>query len=1383
MIGKMHSLHRGTGHRFFRPPPQTSKPNLECLEDRTLPSAFWGSFAENAQHTALAPVPTQSLNRILWQTPVDLNPQYSGGDLLIHYGSPLVTLANTVIVPVKTGATAGFMVTGHNGATGALLWTEPSDYSLPPHDWVPSYSPVLTLGGRLYFAGAGGTVYYIDNVDSTTPTPPVQLAYYGLANYQANASAYNSTVSIDTPLTADSAGDIFFGVRVSGSNPANLASGIVRIDATGHGTWVSASLAAGDSSSSVVPHNSAPALSNDQTTLYIAVSSASTNSYLLGLDSTSLATKYKTVLWDPRYVGSQPASLLDDGTSSPMVGPDGDVYYGVFGNPNNGSRGWLTHFNATLTQAKTVGAFGWDSTPALVPAAMVPGYTGTSSYLVFEKYNNYASQDGGDGVNRIAILDPNATMVEPHASSNGLRVMNVVMSIAGPTPDASSRGSGYPNAVREWCINTGLVDPATRSILVPSEDGNLYRWNLSTGTLSQEVTVDPSGIGEAYVPTLEGPNGTVYTIENAQLLAVGGMPGALSLAVTSSANPYALSGNLVTFTAQVTSSSGPPPTGTMTFKDGSTVLATQTVSSSGNTYTTNALTVGNHFISAVYSGDSQYSAGSTTLVQAVITATSTSTNTTLASSVNPSQSGQALTFTATVTPTLSGTSAVSGIVLFKDLGTVLGTGTLNSSGQASFTTSALTVGSHTITAVYGGDTNFTTSTSSALPQIVIGETSVPVIIDNGQAGFAETGSWFDSTPGYLGNHRYANASDGSSTATWQLTSLAAGTYAVQASWPGWYNHATNATYRLYDGNTLRASASINQVLEPVGPSYNGRPFQTLANVQVNSGTLRIVLDNNANGYVAADAIRVDLFTPPTIDLSWPVNGFSGPSTVTTQTPFTLNRTYTISGTTAPSDFTISYYVSTDATFGNADDILLGSETITAATDKTVGNHTGTSPAFQVNRTGSYYLFAQLDSGNAINEIDKTNNVARAPQQLVVTGPTIIDNGQAGYSETGSWFDSTPGYLGNHRYANAGDGSSTAGWQLSGLASGTYTVQASWPGWPNHATNATYRLYDGNTLRASVSINQVLEPIGPSYNGRPFQALANVQVNSGTLRVVLDNNANGYVAADAVRIDVATPPSTDLSWPVNGISGPSTATSTQTSFTLNRTYTISGTLVPSDFTISYYASTDSTFGNADDNLLGSETISAAAEKTVGNHAGTSPPFQINRTGRYYLFAQLDSGNAINETDKSNNVAEAAQILLVTGPTILDNGQPGYSETGSWFDSTPGYLGNHRYANAGNGSSTATWQRTGLAIGTYAVQASWPGWYNHATNATYRIYDGDTLRATVTINQVLEPVGPSYNGRPFQTLANLLVSSGTLRIVLDDAANGYVVADAIRVEFIG
>src|SRR5439155_3438552 len=123
--------------------------------------------------------------------------------------------------------------------------------------------------------------------------------------------------------------------------------------------------------------------------------------------------------------------------------------------------------------------------------------------------------------------------------------------------------------------------------------------------------------------------------------------------------------------------------------------------------------VGSHSITAVYGGDSNYT--TSTSAAPTQTVNQATTTTALSSSPNPSTLGQSVTFTATVTGS-GGTP--TGTVTFKDGATTLGTGTLNGSGVATFTTSALIAGSHSITAVYGGDSTFATSTSSVLTQSV-----------------------------------------------------------------------------------------------------------------------------------------------------------------------------------------------------------------------------------------------------------------------------------------------------------------------------------------------------------------------------------------------------------------------------------------------------------------------------------------------------------------------------------------------------------------------------------------------------------------------------------------------------------------------------------------
>jgi hypothetical protein len=373
-------------------------------------------------------------------------------------------------------------------------------------------SPVLTANNRLYIPGAGGTVYYMDNPDANNATITGRLAFYGIANY--DPSTFDSTVRICTPLTVDNQGNLYFGFVVYGFPPLNLRSGIVRMDGNGNGSWVAVTDAVGDPAINQVIYNCAPALSNDQSSLYIGVSGGDLGGgYLLRLDSQTLATTGQVDLVDP--VSGQRAYLLDEGTASPTVGPDGDVYFGILENPfpNNHNRGWLLHFSSDLTQRKIPGAFGWDDTASIVPATMEPSYTGTSSYLVMTKYNNYKDV-GGDGVNKLAVLDPNAMMDDP---ITGACVMQEVLTIAGVTPDDPD--GQHPGAVKEWCINSAAVDPATSSILANCEDGIVYRWNLVSNSLTESVPLT-SATGEAYTPTVIGVDGTVYAINNATLFAV-----------------------------------------------------------------------------------------------------------------------------------------------------------------------------------------------------------------------------------------------------------------------------------------------------------------------------------------------------------------------------------------------------------------------------------------------------------------------------------------------------------------------------------------------------------------------------------------------------------------------------------------------------------------------------------------------------------------------------------------------------------------------------------------------------------------------------------------------------------------------------------------------
>ena len=477
----------------------------------------WAGFAENAQHTGLTSKQPQPLKRIRWRTKVDLDPVLVVKSLLAHYGSPMITDANTVLVPTRISARAGFRVVAYSGANGARRWSLATDYRPPVislgggNDFGTPLPAALMPGATLAVAGAGGTVLMRAHANRAAGTVQRRV-FYGAAQWKAHRSVYDNAVRITTPLTAGPDGSVYFGFEVTGATPAHLSSGIARIDASGHATWISAAAAAGNRAVTGVAFSCAPALSPDGNTVYITVTSPA-GGMLVGLNATTLRPRYRVTLKDP--ANGMPAVIPPTSSATPMVGPDGDVYFGVQANPDssNDSRGWLLHYNATLTREKIPGSFGWDETVSEVPARAVPSYHGTSSYLLVSKYDNYISAGQGDGRNEVAVLDPGASQKDPFST---IKTMKVVETMLSPEHEP-----GTPAGARyEWCINSAVVDSADDSVFVNNEDGMLYRWDLATNTLAEKIRLNAPR-GEGYTPTMLGPDGTVYAINDGYLYAVG----------------------------------------------------------------------------------------------------------------------------------------------------------------------------------------------------------------------------------------------------------------------------------------------------------------------------------------------------------------------------------------------------------------------------------------------------------------------------------------------------------------------------------------------------------------------------------------------------------------------------------------------------------------------------------------------------------------------------------------------------------------------------------------------------------------------------------------------------------------------------------------------
>jgi len=203
--------------------------------------------------------------------------------------------------------------------------------------------------------------------------------------------------------------------------------------------------------------------------------------------------------------------------------------------------------------------------------------------------------------------------------------------------------------------------------------------------------------------------------------------GALSQTVSKSASSTTLTknttapityGQSVTLTATLAAVSPGAgiPTGTVTFEDGSTVLGTGTLSGSVAKFSTTTLPAGSNSIKAVYNGDANFNTSTSNALSQTVNKSASTTKLTK-NTTTAIQSGQSVTFTATLAAVSPGAGTPTGTVTFMDNGSSIGTETL-SAGVATLITTTLPVGSNSITAIYGGDTDFTTSTSGALTQTV-----------------------------------------------------------------------------------------------------------------------------------------------------------------------------------------------------------------------------------------------------------------------------------------------------------------------------------------------------------------------------------------------------------------------------------------------------------------------------------------------------------------------------------------------------------------------------------------------------------------------------------------------------------------------------------------
>jgi hypothetical protein len=196
----------------------------------------------------------------------------------------------------------------------------------------------------------------------------------------------------------------------------------------------------------------------------------------------------------------------------------------------------------------------------------------------------------------------------------------------------------------------------------------------------------------------------------------------------------------------------------------------------------------------------------------------------LAPSASPVAAGQSVTLTATVTPTATYASVPTGTVAFDNGSTALGTGTLNSSGVATYTTSTLAPNTYSLTAIYSGDSTYPTASGTASLMVtgltatvkvtpaassITTASSLSVTVAVTGSGATPTGTVTLSGGGYTS--AAATLASGSATIVIPANSLSAGADTLTASFSG------DTTY------TPATGTASETVMNPLTPTVKVTP--------------------------------------------------------------------------------------------------------------------------------------------------------------------------------------------------------------------------------------------------------------------------------------------------------------------------------------------------------------------------------------------------------------------------------------------------------------------------------------------------------------------------------------------------------------------------------
>jgi hypothetical protein len=895
--------------------------------------------------------------------------------------------------------------------------------------------------------------------------------------------------------------------------------------------------------------------------------------------------------------------------------------------------------------------------------------------------------------------------------------------------------------------------------------------NAVDGTLSGASTQFVNGVATATLTagTTLG-TGAAHADATADSQTVTGNVNVMADSTTSVATSPATSvfGQSVTLTATVTSNtSGTTPAvpqgGTVQFKaDGTAIGSPAAVTNGSASLSYAGLAVGNHSITAVYSGDADFN-GSTSATGATQTVNKADTTAAISSSLNPAFAGQSVQFTVTLTAVSpgAGTPGGTGAVQFSVDSVPTGTAQTPVNGVASFTTSGLAVGSHVVTVLYAGDADFNGSSATLAPDQVINPapTSLavsssqnPSVFGQGVRFSAAVSSPYAGTPG--GSVQFgvdgSNAGApqplaGGTALSGTISDLAVGTHTVTATYLASDGLHAGSSGTLAGGQTVNKAATTTALGSDDNPSFGGAPVDFTATVTAVSpgggtptGTVQFVIDNAnfgspaglTNGVATLSGVSTlsigthpvvadylgdsDFTTSSSPTLSQVVNGFATTTTLTSAVDpsvFGQGVTFTATvgggGNGTPTG-TVQFGVD-GANAGGPVFLSGGAATSATIASLAVGTHTVTATYAGA---GSFAASAgTLAGGQTVDQAGTTTTVASSANPSMLGQPVTFTatvaaaapaagtpTGQVQFFVDGSAFGSPDTLTG---------GTATSGVDSS-LAVGTHQVTATYTGDPDFTPSASATL--DQVVGLVTPTVGVTSTANPSVFGQPVSFVATVTGGAGQPTGSVQFGADGANVGTPVTLAGGVATSTAISSLAVGV------------HTVTATYSGDGT----------YRAATGTLTQAVDAAASTVLVASSANPSV--------------SGQPVHFTATVSAQAPGAGTPAGQVQFKIDGASAGSPVTLSGGVA----TSGDFSSLP--VGNHTVEAdyLGSGSFNAT---SGLLPGGQAVNKA------STTTAVTSSLNPSVGGQAVTFTATVSPVAPGA-GTP----------DGTVLFTIDGSASG-------------